>query len=44
MYLVKESSKFEPVNRVYTKREKSQSILDHPRTAAKINKEIVQLI
>ena len=32
MYLVNESSKLEPVNRVYKIREKSQSLLDHPRT------------
>ena len=31
MYLVNESSKREPVNRVYKLREKSQSLLDHPR-------------
>ena len=31
MYLVNESSKLEPVNRVYKIREKSQSLLDHPR-------------
>ena len=33
MYLVNESSKREPVKRVYKTREKSQSLLDHPRTA-----------
>ena len=33
MYLVNESSKLEPVNRVYKIREKSQSLLDHPRTS-----------
>ena len=32
MYLVNESSKHEPVKRVYKTREKSQSLLDHPRT------------
>ena len=32
MYLVNKSSKLEPVNRVYKIREKSQSLLDHPRT------------
>ena len=31
MYLVNESSKHEPVKRVYKTREKSQSLLDHPR-------------
>ena len=31
MYLVNESSKLEPVNRDYKIREKSQSLLDHPR-------------
>ena len=31
MYLVNESSKLEQVNRVYKIREKSQSLLDHPR-------------
>ena len=31
MYLVNESSKLEPVNRVYKIREKSQSLLDYPR-------------
>ena len=31
MYLVNESSKLEPGNRVYKMREKSQSLLDHPR-------------
>ena len=31
MYLVNKSSKLEPVNRVYKIREKSQSLLDHPR-------------
>ena len=33
MYLVNESSKLEPVNRVYKIKEKSQSLLDHPRKA-----------
>ena len=31
MYLVNESSLLEPVKRVYKTREKSQSLLDHPR-------------
>ena len=31
MYLGNESSKLEPVNRDYKIREKSQSLLDHPR-------------
>ena len=31
VYLVNESSKHEPVNRVYKIREKSQSLLNHPR-------------
>ena len=31
VYLVNESSKLEPVNGVYKTREKSQSLLDHPR-------------
>ena len=31
MYLVNKSSKLEPVNRDYKIREKSQSLLDHPR-------------
>ena len=31
MYLVNDSSKHEPVKRVYKTREKSQSLLDHPR-------------
>ena len=31
MYLVNKSSKLEPVNKVYKIREKSQSLLDHPR-------------
>ena len=31
MYLVNESSELEPVNRDYKIREKSQSLLDHPR-------------
>ena len=31
MYLVNKSSKREPVKRVYKIREKSQSLLDHPR-------------
>ena len=35
MYLVNESSKLEPVNRVYKIREKSQSLLDHPRKILK---------
>ena len=35
MYLVNESSKHEPVKRVYKTREKSQSLLDHPRTPRK---------
>ena len=37
MYLVNESSKLEPVNRVYKIREKSQSLLDHPRNNNKSN-------
>ena len=31
MYLVNEGSQLEPVKRVYKTREKSQSLLDHPR-------------
>ena len=31
VYLVNKSSLLEPVNRVYATREKSQSLLDHPR-------------
>ena len=31
MYLVNESGKLEPVNKVYETREKAQSLLDHPR-------------
>ena len=31
MYLVNKSSKLEPVNKVYKIREKSHSLLDHPR-------------
>ena len=33
VYLVNESSELKPVNKVYETREKSQSLLDHPRTA-----------
>ena len=42
MYLVNKSSKLEPVNRVYKIREKSQSLLDHPRINTKyLNLHIV---
>ena len=34
VYLVNESSELEPVNKVYETREKSQSLLDHPRSMA----------
>ena len=37
MYLVNKSSKHEPVKRVYKTREKSQSLLDHPRNNNKNN-------
>ena len=37
MYLVNESSLLEPVKRVYKTREKSQSLLDHPRNSNKHN-------
>ena len=38
MYLVNESSKLEPVNRDNKIREKSQSLLDHPRICNEIKK------
>ena len=42
MYLVNESSKLEPVNRDYKIREKSQSLLDHPRVNSIFSKPVIE--
>ena len=41
MYLVNESSKLEPVNRDNKIREKSQSLLDHPRKTKRTTTEVL---